>query len=665
MAISYEKLKCDQCGGQLERISNDLWECRYCGTKAERKESYDGVYSIKGVVKQALLDTAYRKLDSARTNLVECEKIDPKYVGTLIAMIAYELICVSSPETCDPNDRRSLYARLKSNCKQLQELGSSVTDDEAVLYEYLESSDIFATLLLVYDSVNDMARRDYVAQLMDVNAVYSKPANTNLLSYSIKNEQFELTDQVLSNADNLDVFLALNEVLDKYPDNENKAGHIEKLFATGEIEADSKSAHVIDEYLTSSGDSVKNKAKVLIAALNSGIKIGVERVLSTVLPGADAEQAQAVLACQCKARLNDEDVLRVMAFAYECGKFELAVVALKTLKESGQYVTMSAKYIIAMLALNAYTAEQKVALMELSFAFKVENKAFESIVSNYLCFVLDDAATRKVILDCLFEKATTFPTALVEAYVLKCSADGERKPEVIGQMFGKGLNVTYFNDLLSRYMRATIDAPPVKVAVVNTLIAIGLKVDPAAFMDYICDSPDDVQSKMNFIGKMVRNGVQIRSDAANRYLEKTTPENFSSELFATIFTPVSSFSAKAIENYVLRFKEREAIKAKNIKTILDLSSGTVSQMACQITHLNNSVSCNLLQAYLLTTGDNQTVAFDVVNYLINTQRLKINAEMRVSGAKMKLKKYVVANKGSLSETTHAICEKYKVYSMFF
>lgn len=36
---------------------------------------------------------------------------------------------------------------------------------------------------------------------------------------------------------------------------------------------------------------------------------------------------------------------------------------------------------------------------------------------------------------------------------MKSNTDGEEKPNVISAMFDKGLNVSFFNDLLSKYMR--------------------------------------------------------------------------------------------------------------------------------------------------------------------------------------------------------------------
>ena len=43
--------------------------------------------------------------------------------------------------------------------------------------------------------------------------------------------------------------------------------------------------------------------------------------------------------------------------------------------------------------------------------------------------------------------------------MLKSNTDGEEKPNVISAMFDKGLNVGFFNDLLSKYMNSSIDAP--------------------------------------------------------------------------------------------------------------------------------------------------------------------------------------------------------------
>lgn len=200
MGVNFVARKCTQCAGRLQYVKGKkLWKCMYCGAEIERQEQYDGLFTIKNVVRQSLLDTAFRRLDSAARNLVECEKIDSRYVGTLIAKIAHEMISVITPGACSERDVRNLFSQLKKNYELLQGISKTVTDEEEALYEFLEEADIFATLVLVYDSLNDTARRDYVLQMLDAKQIYSKDANENLLTYALKNSNFELADDVLRN----------------------------------------------------------------------------------------------------------------------------------------------------------------------------------------------------------------------------------------------------------------------------------------------------------------------------------------------------------------------------------------------------------------------------------------------------------------------------------
>ena len=395
------------------------------------------------------------------------------------------------------------------------------------------------------------------------------------------------------------------------------------------------------------------------------MRIGLETIIDNVMKSANKEQVDAVASAICKSKLSDEDVLRLVDFGFASGSPDIAISILECLKQSGQYLLIPAKFLISLLSMDAYSSEDKVKILNKCFEFKMDNKAFESVVTNYLCYNASSAKNRKPVLSCLFEKATSFPTNTVETYVLKSNTDGEEKPNVISAMFDKGLNVSFFNDLLSKYMNSSIDAPETKAKIVNVLSEKGLKVDPSSFIEYICESSDDLPEKMQFIKRMINNGSQLRGDAANTYLERTSPAAFSAELFALIFSPSSTFSAKGIEKYLLEMKDREANKANNLKTIIEHSSVSVASMKSQVTHLGNSIGCNLLQAYLLTTTDSIQLATEIVDYFVNQAKIKINAEISVSGSSMKLKKYVASNKEKLSDVTNAICEKYKVYSMLF
>lgn len=664
MAVNFVARKCTQCAGKLQYIKEKkIWKCLYCGAEIERQEQYDGLFTIKNVVRQSLLDTAYRRIDSAAKNLIECEKIDTRYVGTIIAKLAYDMIRVITPGAYDPRDTKSIFTQLKKTYEQLKSTGSGVSDDEEALYEFLEESDIFATLILVYDSLNDVPRRDFVFKMLNAKDVYSKPANNNLLSYAIKSGEIDLADQVIGNSDNIDVKAALFEVLARYPDGEAKGDRIADLLATDGIKYEDRK--LFESYLSDTKDSVKTKCKASVAALNHGLSINLDLLMNQIVKSADPEIVKEILSAFCKNKVSDEDAIKILSFAYECGNIQTACNAMDCLKNSGQYILVPAKLTISMLSDDKISANDKVLLLEKSFEFKVDNKSFESVLTNYLCFNLDKADDRKIVLDCLLDRASNIPTSTVENYVLNCSIDGNNKPSIVSAMFEKGLNISFFNNLLSKYMNSSVDSKDIKASIIEVLSQKGLKIDPSYFVEYICLPTDELPIKMQFIKKMIANGSQLRSDAANAYLERTAVDQFSSELFSMIFTPGSSFTSKAVENYLLRFKERDAIKADNVKTIIDRATGDVLNSRYQISHLGNNITCNLVQAYTLVTNDSQTTALAIVDYLISSKKMKINAEMSVSGSSMKMKKYVMANKANLSEATNSICEKFKVYSMLF
>ena len=664
MGVSFVARKCTQCAGRLQYVKEKkLWKCLYCGAEIERQEQYDGLFTIKNVVRQSLLDTAFRRLDSAAKNLVECEKIDSRYVGTLIAKIAHEMISVITPEACSERDVRNLFSQLKKNYELLQGISTTVTDEEEALYEFLEEADIFATLVLVYDSLNDTARRDYVLQMLDAKQIYSKDANGNLLTYALKNSKLELADDVLRNINNINVSMALSEVLQKYPDGDTKSGHIANLIKTHALSREDRS--VIEKYLASSGDSIDTKATIIETAVANGVDVSLEFVVRNILPIAGTEKTVSILDAYCSRKLIDDDVLRILNYACSCKEAKAAIGVLDCLKRGNQYVLVPSKIVIAMLSERSMTAPDKIAILEKLFEFKIDAKSVEAVMTNYLCFNQDPVSTRKEVIPYLLDKSPVLPTSTVQNYILKCAVDGNEKPAIVKAIFDKGLNTSFFNELLSKYLNSSTDSNEVKTAITEVLSGGGLKIDPGSFIDYICGTQDDVSTKIQFVKKMISNGSQLRSDAANAYLERTTPDQFSSELFSLICTPASAFSAKAAERYLLYCRDRESIKVQNFRTIAERCSGGVGAMTCQVSHAGNGISCSILQAYVLISTDSQSVTHEIVNWLITQQKMKINAEITASGRGMKFKKYVVANKDKLSSTANFICEQYKVYSMLF
>ena len=120
MASNYKSLKCDCCAGSLEYSKiKKVWICQYCGNEIRREEEYDGLYTIKNVVKQTLTDIAYGRLDAAQKNLAECEKIDSRYIGTMMARLAFQMYSLTTPGACPQGAVKSLIAQLNRGYEEL------------------------------------------------------------------------------------------------------------------------------------------------------------------------------------------------------------------------------------------------------------------------------------------------------------------------------------------------------------------------------------------------------------------------------------------------------------------------------------------------------------------------------------------------------------------
>ena len=190
--------------------------------------------------------------------------------------------------------------------------------------------------------------------MLDAKQVYSKDANGNLLTYALKNGRHDLADDVLSNTNNINVSMALSEVLQKYPDGDKKREHIADLIKTHALAHED--CAVIEKYLTSPSDSIDTKATVINAAVANGMDVSLEFVVRNILPVAGNENTLSILDAYCSKKLVDDDVFRILNFACTCKDSKTAVGALDCLKRGNQYVLVPSKTVIAKLcaAINAF-----------------------------------------------------------------------------------------------------------------------------------------------------------------------------------------------------------------------------------------------------------------------------------------------------------------------
>lgn len=658
MAISYGALKCTECAGKkFDYIKEEkAWKCLYCGALNRRAED-PIVFSLKNNVRQVILDVAYRRLDSAEQNLVQCKKIDSRHVGTIIAEITYQMIKAITPGACPQAELRSLFSQLKRNYEELQAIDKKVSGDEEALYEFFESADVYATLVLVYDSLNDTMRRDYVAGLLNASEIYAKEPNKNMLSYALKVEKYDLVDEIMSNPDNTEPGFALTEILQKYPDSENKIKNVEGVLKAHALKDDDKK--IFENYLVDSSDTLPTKGQIIILAYSASVKVSLEAVIGNLLYKADGDIVDAVLRQVCSTKLNDEDVYKIVEFSSTVKEPSITIVILNVLKETNQYVLMTSKYIIALLSRVNLSATDKSAIVRKMLEFNIDAKSKDAIINNYLCFNQDPAEVRLVIIPILLSLVSVIQTNTIESYVLTINVDGKSKPDIVEKIFALDLNMSFFHDLLAKYMGSSIDEKEVKDKVVATLVGKGLKVDPKSLIDHICNASISAEDKVAFVKKMLSGGMQLRSDTVNIYLESITPERFNSELFALIAGSASNISERALSNYLLICKDRDTLKPNTFIALAKQCYKNTIEIYCEAMCANQKIYGNILPIYLLATPDSFETTKSIADYLIG-YKAKINVDIQTGTGKTKLKKFVSAYGNALSPVSSQICTVYKV-----
>lgn len=667
MAVSYVNRKCASCGGRkFEYVQKSkTWTCLYCGTTTERQENYDGLFTIKNVIRQALEDISLRRMDSAEKNLVECEKIDSKYVGTLIVNLSYYMIKATLPGTSDPQTVRNYIAKIKRYHEQIQSEHPVITDEEEILYEFFESSNIYATLLLVFDALNDRKRCAYLEPLLAYPDIDSKETIKNLLSYSLKNQRLPMFDAAVKNG-NADLRFALSEIFSKYPDGERKASHISNLMERGAFSKEDKIQ--IEQYLIQSPDSMGTKYHTYCSVVKAGIKLTSSVIFETLLEKlTDMNQAISVMDQFCSTPLTDDDRYAFIEYCIHSSRPERAVMGLEILKKASHFVTIDSRHLVSLLSRKNLSAGTRLDILKKLYAFNVEYKQREAVVNHYLCFNQDDWATRNSLLPFLLETIKSVPTSSIENYLLKNSGDGSNKAQVIQQIMDKDINLSYFHDLLAKYLNSSIDQPTTKDEIVSILIRKGLTIDAKSFSDYICNSSENTQTKTKYGAMLLANGSRLANDALNKYLMSLIGgQQFDPDLFALLLNDSQMLTENALRHYLLYCKDREIAKVRNFDTFSSKMATPYVASMCSIKHLGNSISCNLAQAYLLVTNDSYEVSHEIMKRML-AEKVKINAEMRIdsTGKTEKLKKYVLANKDQLGTVTAALCDAFKVYSMLF
>ncbi len=659
MAVTNYNTKCTCCGGNRWDYKKDrkVWICLYCDNQVERKEQYDGLYTIKNVARQVVLDSAYHRLEQADRNISECQKISATYVGTLIAGICFRLIAAVNGGYGN-QDTKALLGQLKRDYQELNASYGTLGDDETALYEFMDSSDAWVALAMVFDTLGDEARRDYLLTLANPEEVFSKETNKSFLRFALKEDRGDLAEQILANTDNIQVKEAFSDVLECGKDGEQKARFGARLISAGALEPDDKG--FFEDYLVGT-DSAQTKAIMTISVLAAGIELNLGIVVREVFAEVELPLLQELLRALFSRRLYDGEVELLLNFSAMQKDADKCLAILDAMLGSGQFLSVNRTQCETFLFNTSFPAEGRIQILDRLKKFNTPDRLWESLVGNYLARAGEEAEVRNKLFPALLAGINSVPANDFEAYVLSCTADGAHKANRIQQVMElPGMNVGFFRELAGKYLKRGNDKPDIKAEVLPKLLECGFAVESAVLLEYICYSDDSDDNKIELLQLTIRNQGALRADALSYYLENCA-NRFSPQVFGAIYRDGVPVSAKALQNYVLVCRDHDTAKVQNAVTLARHMGVGLGASSCEVTHGSKMLKCNLAQAYVLLTTDEFSL---VQNMVAEMERsgARLNADIFVNGISTKFRRYLNDNRGQLSETALKICEEKRLFS---
>lgn len=668
MASTYKHLRCPGCDGTLKYIKEKkVWECIYCGNEIRREEEYDGLYTIKNVAKQVLVDLAYNRMDSATKNLVECQKISSDYVGTLIAEICLKVFSLIIPGACQQSEMKGILGQVKRLYDKLCEVSNGgISAEEEALYEsFDDNSDAFGVLVLVFDTLQAHTHLDFVLNLFDASHVYSKSLNANLLNYALKNDKRDIVDKIFMNSDNINCREAFIICLNSYEDSSQKQQCLVPIMEKADFKAEDYKQ--IELYLVNTQDSLVTKIMVYRKAVDYKIAPPMQSVVEHILSDTSisTEQVSEIYKSFCSTKPKDAELYELITDIYTKHPGKTACTEMQELLNNEIFIRLSDKIVKAMIVRKDLSVEDRVELLQKAEQCKLNAKDNDSILSEILLKIEESYENRFTLLKKMMEYVDTISTNSLTEYIVNSSIDKDKKQDVLEELFKLNLNMSFFRDVLNNYIKNSTDSEETKKAVAQLLSNHGIGVDSDRLLEMACAATEDNYSETaSFIQQSINNNTRINANCLSQYLERVSPKKYHSELISLLTVPFSKVTDKALANYVLYSEDPLEVKLQNSIVFSEKNRKIFGESECEVKHLNNTIKCNLFQGYVLSSEDSLAIVQAVVGAM-KQAKARLNPSIYVNGKSVKFKKYVSENKTQLAQTTLALCEENNVFSFFF
>ena len=655
MAEKFTGQRCQDCqGGLIYNKKEKYWECPYCGKIYERelrfdKVQIDGLAGINDLVRSTLSKLISLDFNGAEKDLLECEKINHASVGTLIANVSVTLF-----KSFYTKDRQQELSKANIYLQKLDRDFPEVDEPEEILYDFIDSSDIYALLYVVYSMTNQKKRKEMIFDLLDCEEVYNMNVIKYLLSTLLKEQQIKSADVLVDKFKSANCKTGISIILNNYPSQPNKAAHIEKMLTNTDPEIDL--SRIFDIYFSSNDDESDVKVDIFLSAVSHNVNFNTTVVIQSVLQNCNSvKNATRIFNLMGAKRLNEDTSKAILDWCIsKCSDSSISEIGFKKLYESNSVFEITDQEAIRLFQTEQSEQIKSKKIIQMLDIFKISNKNMDKLVAYHLIENFGTYEYRKNLFDIFASKVVSIPINVVENYVLNVSVDGENKAFVLKDALSKSRNIFLGAGLVSQYLKKEVDSPETREKVLEVFLGFKLVPDAEAVNFYLLNQ-NELHSD-NILDLILDQNWKAKSDTLDRYLTEIKDYKSYKTKIAQIATRFGYvISAQSFAKYLLNIEEAEFQKIGLIEKHYQICANNVKTMTLNTVVNGIEIRGNIAQIYLLAGRDELVVMQKIINFF-QKNKIKLDAPVEITSnrKKVKLRKFIESNASYLDNKVETL-----------
>lgn len=658
MAEKFTGQRCQDCQGNLVYNKKEkYWECPYCGKIYERqlrfdKVQIDGLAGINDLVRSTLSKLLLLNFKGAEKDLLDCEKINHANAGTLIAGISVSLF-----KSFYIKDRQQELTRANNLLQRLNREFPDIDEPEQILYDFIDSANIYGLLYTVYSMTNQTARKNAVFELLDCGEIYSSDVIRLLLSALLKDRQYASADILVDKIDGSNCRVCLSTILTGYPACAKKVAHVEKVLSKTDPETDLSG--VLNSYFSSTKDSSNVVIEVFLSAMSHKFNFDTTAVIHSALRDCTSvENATRIFKAISAQRLDTETANTVLLWCInDCSDCAISEIGFTTLFETNSVFGIDDHEVISLLHSGRSEEEKIQKFAQILNIFKLTNKSMDRILSYHLCQNAGSYKYRRAIFDEILCRVASVSLSIVESYTLTVTLDGSNKYLFLQDIFAKSSSVSMGGNIFSQYLKKAVDTPPVRDQNIFTLLSMNVLPDPEAVSAYLLNQ-DELHSD-RVLDLMIDQSCKATSSTFDRYLCSLGDRALFNPKIAKIATQFGyTLSPHGYSIYLLNVEEAESAKIGKAQQYYQVCAEGVKAMSLGTSVNGVEIVGNIAQIYLLKSNDDMYVMQEILKALRNYKiKLDVPIEIVATRKKMKLRKFIGSNAAHLNIKVETLAQQ--------